>query len=444
MKQRLHGAIVALGLFQYALAQATNSSAVLEELQKALPSCALQCTLTEVPKSTCALTDISCICTNEALNNEILVCLQQSCTVVEQLQTKKVFNGACGVPVRNVGSHLSAINWTFFGLATLAVGCRLLARLKYFGGNFAWDDYTIGISLLCLTPIAVIAQLMVDHGLGQDIWQLEAHDISKTLLYFYIEEFLYVFLSSVTKLSILLLYLQIFKTKSFQIRCYVVIALIVGYLLGGTISTGLYCRPLNYVWEGWDGLHPAKCVNINAQTFAMAGVNMALDIAIFILPIPPIMRLHMTMRKRIAVSGVFATGLFVTACSVVRLTTLLKWGKSQNPTYDYTEVAIWSLIELMTAVICACMPGIASLIRRVWPRAFGTTKGNSYMNSEPFSSNLDQKMQSSKNIQSRTIISVSFASRDAAMKDEHSDEFELTPGPGFRHQGNYTRYSEES
>jgi hypothetical protein len=60
----------------------------------------------------------------------------------------------------------------------------------------------------------------------------------------------------------------------------------------------------------------------------------------------------------------------VTACSAVRLTTLVKWAKSGDPTYDYSNVAIWSLIETMAAVICACMPGMAGLMRRIFARKF--------------------------------------------------------------------------
>lgn len=54
------------------------------------------------------------------------------------------------------------------------------------------------------------------------------------------------------------------------------------------ISTGLYCQPISFVWEGWDKLHAGKCVNINAQTYSFAGINMTLDIVIFILPIPQV------------------------------------------------------------------------------------------------------------------------------------------------------------
>jgi hypothetical protein len=89
----------------------------------------------------------------------------------------------------------------------------------------------------------------------------------------------------------------------------VLIALIVGYSIAGFLSTGLSCRPLNYLWNGWDGQHPGKCMNINAQTFAMAGINMSLDIVIFILPIPLIFGLHMKMGKRLGVIAIFATGL---------------------------------------------------------------------------------------------------------------------------------------
>lgn len=58
-------------------------------------------------------------------------------------------------------------------------------------------------------------------------------------------------------------------------------------------------------------------------------------------------------------------GLFVTICSIARLRFLSSWASSTNPTFDYGPLAVWSLIELYAGVICACLPGMASLFRRV-------------------------------------------------------------------------------
>jgi hypothetical protein len=52
-------------------------------------------------------------------------------------------------------------------------------------------------------------------------------------------------------------------------------------------------------------------------------------------------------------------GLFVTACSIIRLTYLAQIGNYSNATYHYNDIGIWSGIEGDVGVICACMPSIA-------------------------------------------------------------------------------------
>jgi hypothetical protein len=79
---------------------------------------------------------------------------------------------------------------------------------------------------------------------------------------------------------------------------------------------------------------------------------------------------------KVAVISMFAMGLFVTACSIARLALAVKWnrfGMSENPTYYYVDIASWSIIETMTGLICACMPGIANLLRHICPKVFDTS-----------------------------------------------------------------------
>lgn len=63
----------------------------------------------------------------------------------------------------------------------------------------------------------------------------------------------------------------------------------------------------------------------------------------------------------------------MTLCSILRLKTLANWGMSLNPTYDYTELAVWSLVEMDVGVMCACMPGIAALFKRMFPSVFASS-----------------------------------------------------------------------
>ena len=160
----------------------------------------------------------------------------------------------------------------------------------------------------------------------------------------------------------------------------------------------------------------------------------------------------MNIKKKLAVASMFAVGIFVTACSVVRLGTALKWGKSMNPTYDYTNLAVWSLIEITTGVICACMPGIANLMRRVWPRMLGTTVKPSYGSSGLESGSNKYKVSSPRKILSKTTVSVSYTGRSGTNysntapdnSSARSDEMELTPPTAYKQNDNYTRYSEET
>merc|ERR1711881_788047 len=153
-----------------------------------------------------------------------------------------------------------------------------------------------------------------------------------------------------------LLYLRIFTTRSFQWRCYALIAIVALFGLTGILVLPLACRPISYMWKGWQGTMQAKCIDVNTETFVYAAINMSLDIIIFLLPISQVLHLQMGLRKKIGVTVMFAVGLFVTLCSIVRLPTILKWGKTANPTYDYAQLAIWSLLEMMFGVICACFP----------------------------------------------------------------------------------------
>lgn len=148
------------------------------------------------------------------------------------------------------------------------------------------------------------------------------------------------------------------------------------------------------------------------------------------------MKLETDWKTKLGVIFTFLLGLFVTICSVVRLKFLAGWASSTNQTYDYANLALWSLIELNAGVICACLPGMASLFRRLRKERVEKRRGTgySYGNSSPGGSRMFSAKGSALRsfgggggakqgeIVKTTNISVNYQTRDS---DGLSDEVEL-------------------
>lgn len=49
--------------------------------------------------------------------------------------------------------------WALFGLSTLAVAFRFIARLTFLEGNLGWDDWVILLAYGCVVPTTVIGEI---------------------------------------------------------------------------------------------------------------------------------------------------------------------------------------------------------------------------------------------------------------------------------------------
>ncbi|KAK4545780.1 hypothetical protein LTR36_002734 [Oleoguttula mirabilis] len=258
----------------------------------------------------------------------------------------------------------------------MSVIFRFIARSAWMNGaGLGWDDWTI---LLCLVMLAVgnaLLDQMTRYGLGQDIWMLDPANITHVLFLFWVQEFLYNGVIMTTKISIVLLYLRIFPSVVstwFRRACYLTIGLCVCYLISCDLSVVFECKPISLAWTGWDGEQKGHCFNQEAEIFAVSGINIALDILVFFLPIPKLIKLEISPKKKAGICLTFVVGLFVTVCSVIRLQSLVQWGETTNPMWEYNAIAIWSSVEGNCTVICACMPSMAGPIKKVWMQTIGS------------------------------------------------------------------------
>lgn len=102
---------------------------------------------------------------------------------------------------------------------------------------------------------------------------------------------------------------------------------------------------------------------------------------ILLLPMPLIRSLlKIPTRQKISLMAVFALGIFVVACTVVRMTTF-ETGTGLDTTYDGGITLLWSIIETNVAIICACLPLLRPLFARLIPassKSATSSKSNSY------------------------------------------------------------------
>ena len=61
------------------------------------------------------------------------------------------------------------------------------------------------------------------------------------------------------------------------------------------------CDPVAGAYKAWDGTFEAKCFNENAQIMAGGAINITLDLIVFVLPLPKLLTLEITRRKKIGV-----------------------------------------------------------------------------------------------------------------------------------------------
>ncbi|KAI0861844.1 hypothetical protein F4860DRAFT_160254 [Xylaria cubensis] len=346
-----------------------------------IPQCGLLCIVnTTTEKSSCAVTDFACICANAPLNNEIEACFNTQCSPRDALTTAKIAKDLCGVPKRNRGLIAWVVPLVAIILSTVFYILRLLSR-AVLRQRVDVADAILGVSVVATFPVLWIAFQLAADGLGQDIWEIPQDNITQILYLYWWAENIYIVGLPLTRISILFFYLRIFPQDRIRWASFTLMGLNVGYLIAFLIVTIFQCYPVDGAWTSWDGSYKGHCNNVHLQSWIQAGINIALDLLVVILPLPALANLTASGKKKVQLLIMFSLGFFVTIISIIRLKTLVVFADSTNISYDYVEPGIYSIIEAAVAITVCCLPAVRALLSTVMPSVFATTVARS-----PFSS----------------------------------------------------------
>ncbi|KAI1446643.1 hypothetical protein F5Y02DRAFT_68995 [Annulohypoxylon stygium] len=225
----------------------------------------------------------------------------------------------------------------------------LLCALGTFGG-YEWVLYVTAI-----TP-----------GVKVHSWDYQMKDIERYRYHLHIASICYGPAVMFLKIAILYDWLRIFlPTRQRNAMFWSLHILIWGnaiYYISGTFLEIFRCTPRQKIWDPLfvGGSCP---IDIAANNFVSALINLVSDLAILAVPQWVIWRLQMSMARKIGVSLLFVIGIFATVCGIFRLVSLLEILFNNDETYWTTELGLWGVGEITAGFLIIGIPSMPKIIK---------------------------------------------------------------------------------
>lgn len=119
----------------------------------------------------------------------------------------------------------------------------------------------------------------------------------------YILAIVYTLAAWFLKASIVFLYVRLFPLNDtfFRIGIYMTAFVGTAFCVASIIVLIAACSPISAFWNQFDGTSAGQCIDIDTTFIALASINVVIDFFLLALPIPRIIKLQMTIRKKIIV-----------------------------------------------------------------------------------------------------------------------------------------------
>ncbi|KAK3291051.1 uncharacterized protein B0H64DRAFT_51130 [Chaetomium fimeti] len=269
------------------------------------------------------------------------------------------------------GPPLFAFSLVMLLLSTVAVTLRFVCR-GYILRVLGLSDLFILLTLICSLAHVCILGIIVSRGLG----------LPKTIFEFTPDEREFFFkmrcmsklvvnLSIVmTKLSVLLLFLDIFLTAWPRRATYVIIVLTALFGVWIAVTNIFPCIPIDSSWKSEEP--ERRCMDIGqGKSLTDAVVSFVLDMAIFCLPLPVVWPMTLPWRQKAWLYFAFALGFFVCVASAIRIVFVMTSAGDPN---SGPGIPYWVATEINVAIVVACIPTLRLLVVKICPRMLETTE----------------------------------------------------------------------
>lgn len=312
--------------------------------------------------------------------------------------------------------NIIAANAICFPIACIAVLLRFVSR-RMSKIKYEADDWLIIAGLLFTLGVLICDCVGLRFGLGRHLILLKNPAGFAQMLIS--AEVIYNFAMFAIKASILYLYKRVFFiSRNFVIVLWAVGIFVACYSITQVFAAIFQCMPID---SNWNPLVKHYCINTDIGATIIAAFNVLTDFAILVLPLPLLYKLQKPTKERIQIMGMFLLGGFVCFASIYRCIVIHELSHA-DPSWSDVPVNIWTIVELCTAIVSACLPTMRPLFSRATGK-FGSGSEESGMKNSPGSDpSLNLKQTPSDPSQSRK-----FAHIGVLGNLEHGQTREVSP-----------------
>ncbi|KAM7214007.1 hypothetical protein V8F06_010641 [Rhypophila decipiens] len=177
----------------------------------------------------------------------------------------------------------------------------------------------------------------------------------------------YVLSMTLTKLSILCLYIRVLTYNRVRLAAKMLLGLVLVshvYILA-TLATA--CIPLDAFWD-FSKRDTAYCHPLSIY-WSHAGLNIVTDFLMLLLPLVIVHRIRSPRPQKIALCVIFVLGFSVCIISLTRAGLLARDidHSSGDVTWDSATTATWNSWEINIAILCACLTTMKPIVNRFFP-----------------------------------------------------------------------------
>ncbi|KAK4183647.1 hypothetical protein QBC35DRAFT_542631 [Podospora australis] len=261
-------------------------------------------------------------------------------------------------------------------LMVIAVLLRYYARL-FVTRTPGADDLLLAVGVLATLTYCIWAIILFGGpNFGPHQWNVRLVTVTRD--YINRSSFMVPLLYNVSvicvKTSLLVLYLRLFRpSRLAKIMIWSGMVCIVVVYTFFFITKAIFCRP-NQWPDGEDqftflmrvATAESKCYNPNLKFGIAEGVfSVVSDLYLMLIPILSVSSLHLPLKRKLGMCGIFLVGLIATGCSCATL----KFRVEQTWSLDFAWLSgiimMLGAVELSAGIICASIPVAFILFRRL-------------------------------------------------------------------------------
>ncbi|KAI9673997.1 MAG: hypothetical protein M1817_002203 [Caeruleum heppii] len=256
----------------------------------------------------------------------------------------------------------------------------LVARLNtraFIPRSVKSDDYVALLSFAMSVPYCISVVEQGRNGLGTHAWDITFLDFARRYSgpfqrWFVAGYMLQIAALATVKIFMLLLYLRILPRSKKRVpgSIWTMHAFIAGYSIAGIISVAFSTRPVQALYTGPAVAGARVVVDPFKHAVTMASLNIVAGVLVILAPTSLVWKLQVSRLRKAGIMAMFATGIAVTAVSVIRLSTLVgqaAHGRSRDFTYGTFNDVFYSILELNIVIMAASMPVMRQLFRNGMP-----------------------------------------------------------------------------